>query len=135
MKLSVLSNLYGSRPLEDVLAQASETFSQMLFRLIDERGLTDPQVYKRANLDRKLFSKIRSNPDYQPGKNTVLALAIALQLNLDQTADLLRRAGFALSPGSRSDLIIEFFIREGQYSIYAINEALFAFEQKPLGAQ
>lgn len=125
----------AKRSLEDVLKQAGESFSEMLFRLIDERGLTDPEVYKRANLDRKLFSKIRSNPAYQPGKNTVLALSIALELNLDQTTDLLRRAGFALSPSSKADLIVEYFIRERQYSIHKINETLFAFDQKLLGAQ
>lgn len=125
----------AKRSLEDVLSQASESFSEMLFRLIDERGLTDPEVYKRANLDRKLFSKIRSNPAYQPGKNTVLALSIALELNLDQTTDLLRRAGFALSPSSKADLIVQYFIRERQYSIHQINETLFAFNQKLLGAQ
>ncbi len=122
------------RRLEDVLGQVSESFSQMLFRLIDQRGMTDPEVYKRANMDRRLFSKIRSNPNYQPAKGTVLALAIALELNLDQTADLLRRAGFALSPSSKSDLIVEFFIREKQFNIHEVNEALFSFKQKLLGA-
>jgi len=122
------------RSLEDVISQAGESFSQMLFRLIDERGMTDPEVYKRANLDRKLFSKIRSNPQYQPSKGTVLALCISLQLNLDQTADLLRRAGYALSPSSKSDLIIEYFISEQLYNIHEVNETLFEFDQKPLGA-
>ena len=122
------------RSLEDVVSQAGESFSQMLFRLIDERGLADPDVYKRANLDRKLFSKIRSNPQYQPSKGTVLALCISLRLNLDQTADLLRRAGYALSPSSKSDLIIEYFIGEQLYNIHEVNETLFAFDQKPLGA-
>ena len=124
-----------SGSLEDALARVGESFSQRLFRLIDERGLTDPQVYKRANLDRKLFSKIRTRPDYRPGKNTVLALCIALRLNLEQTEDLLRSAGLALSPGSKADLIVEYFIRHRNYDVFAINEALFAFDQELLGAK
>ena len=123
------------RSLDDLLNQAAETFPQMLFRLIDERGMSDPEVYKRANLDRKLFSKIRSNPNYQPAKSTVLALSISLRLNIDQTTDLLRRAGYALSPSSPSDLIVEYFIREELYNIHELNEPLFAFKQKLLGAQ
>lgn len=126
------SSIHSS--LDDLLSQAGESFSAMLFRLIDERGLTDPQVYRRANLDRKLFSKIRSNPQYQPSKNTVLALAIALELTLEQTAELLQTAGYALSPSSKSDLIIRFFISEHQYSIHQINETLYSFNQRLLGA-
>lgn len=122
------------RNLDDVVNHISETFTEMLLRLIDESGRTDPEVYKRANLNRKLFSKIRSNPKYKPSKNTALALAVALELNLDQTADLLRRAGFALSPSSRFDLIVEYFIGEGNYNIFEINEALFAFDESLLGA-
>lgn len=124
----------SQRRLEDLLEQISESFSEMLLRLIDQCGMSDPEVYKRANMDRRLFSKIRSNPGYQPAKSTVLALAIALQLNLDQTTDLLSRAGFAFSPSSKADLIIKYFIREGIFNIHEINEALFSYKQKLLGA-
>ncbi|MGN1030684.1 MAG: RNase III inhibitor, partial [Butyricicoccaceae bacterium] len=120
--------------LDDLVAHLDDTFSQMLFRLIDERGLSDPQVYKRANLDRKLFSKIRSNPHYQPSKRTALALAVALELSLDETLDLLRTAGYTLSHSSRFDVILEYFIRSGNYNIFEINEALFAFDEVLLGA-
>lgn len=121
------------RHLDDAIAQLGENFRERLLRLIDERGLTDVEVYKKANLDRKLFSKIRCNPDYKPKKKTALALAIALELNMDETKDLLARAELALSPGSKSDLIVEYFIRQGVYDIYSINVALFAHEQPTLG--
>ena len=115
--------------LEEAVRNPGESFQQMLLRLIDERQMTDPQVYKKANIDRKLFSKIRCTPNYKPHKKTALALAIALELDLQETVDLLGRAELALSPASRSDLIIEYCIENGIYNIIEINALLFEYEQ------
>lgn len=133
--MSDCASLPCAEPLGRILRLSGEGFSEALLRLIDERGLSDPEVYRRANLDRRLFSKIRSNPGYQPGKNTVLALCIALELPLSEANALLRLAGFALSPASRFDLIVEYFLDRGGCSIHEVNEALFAFGEKTLGAQ
>lgn len=122
-----------SRSLDDVLAQVGETFQERLFRLIDEKGKSDVEVYRKANLDRKLFSKIRSNKDYHPKKMTALALAIALELNLDQTKDLIGRAEFALSPGNKFDLVIQYFIEHEIYDMYLINVTLFQYGLPLLG--
>ncbi len=118
---------------DDLIIRQDEPFFETLLRWMDEKGKTDVEVYKRANLDRTLFSKISTSKDYIPSKRTVIALAVALELSLDETNKLLKQAGYALLPNQKFDMIVEYFIVNGKYDIYEINEVLFLYDQPILG--
>lgn len=120
----------ASISLSDALSGIDESFSEMVLRKIDERGMTDAQCYKKAEIDRKLFSKLRGNRLYKPSRQTAVALAVALELSLEETKKLLMKAGFALSHSSKFDIIIEYFISRGNYNRFEINEALYEFDQQ-----
>jgi len=124
---------FSMEDLQDLLERTDEGFSATLLHLIDRSGKKDTEVYKRANIDRKLFSKIRSNPNYQPSKPTVLAFAMALELSLEETEMLLSRAGLALSHANKQDIVVEFFIKSKNYDIFELNNVLFALDLPTLG--
>ncbi|MDE6580168.1 MAG: macro domain-containing protein [Ruminiclostridium sp.] len=128
------ATLTAANTLDKFIEKLDEPFNIALLRLIDAKGKSDTEVYKRANIDRKLFSKIRTGKGYTPSKRTILALAIALELTLEETDDLLERAGYALSHSQKFDVIVEFFIINGKYDIFEINEVLFKYDQPLLGA-
>ena len=117
-----------------ILEQQTKPFSTTLLNLIDKKNMTDVECYKKANIDRKLFSKIRSNENYKPSKNTIFAFAIALRLNLDETEDLLMSAGYGLSHSFITDIIVEYFIEKKKYDINLVNIALDEYKQQPLGS-
>lgn len=124
----------GAASLEDMLRETDAGFTETLLKLIDKTGRKDSEIYSKANVSRQHFSKIRNNPDYRPTKATALAFAIALELDLDQTRDLIGRAGYALTNSSKFDVIIRYFIEHGNYDMMQINTTLFEFDQSLLGA-
>ena len=130
---NILADAKLKRKLEDLLDEVEDTFSESLFRWLIKKDKTNPEVYKKANMDRKLFSKILNNKDYKPSKTNAIALAIALERNLDETKDFIGRAGYALTHISKFDIIIEWFILQGQYDIFKINMTLFEFGQPSIG--
>ena len=124
----------AGKTLHEYLKQRDQSFQEMLFDLIDRSGMTDVECYKKANVDKRIFSKIKGNKDYRPSKQTAIAFAISLQLDLDETQALLATVGFTLSRSTVFDKIIRYFIQTGNYDVFEINEALFEFDQNLLGS-
>ncbi len=122
-----------SLSLDDALSRIDESFSEMLLRKIDESGMTDSECYKKANVDRKLFSKIRKNKLYKPSKTTAVAFGLALKLPMEELTELVNKAGYSMTHASKFDIIVEYFVERGNYNVFEINEALFAFDQTLIG--
>lgn len=123
------STMATNRNIDDLMNQIEETFSQRLLRMIDERGMSDSEVYNKAYVDRRHFSKIRNDINYTPNKKTVLAFSIALELSLDEAKDLLNSAGYALSRSSKTDIIVAYFLQNKIYDMFEINDILDAYGQ------
>ncbi len=128
------SAVVGNISLEEMLEEKEMTFSEALLDWLIRKDLKDSDVYKKANIDRKLFSKIRNNPEYKPKKNTAIAFALAMELSLEETKEFIGRAGYALTHSSKYDIIIEYFIRQKNYNVFEINEVLFAYNYPLIGA-
>ena len=134
-RLGVLSNSSSTATSIDYLIRKrDEPFSRTLLRLIYDKGKTDVEVYKRAHIGRKLFAKIRKD-DYTPSKKTVFALAIGLELNLEETKSLLACAGYSFSRNKKFDIIVQYFIEKGRYNIFQINDVLLKYDQQLLGEE
>ena len=129
IKKGMSSTMSVNRNIDNLMDQLEETFSQRLLRMIDERGMTDSEVYTKAYVDRRHFSKIRKDVNYVPNKKTVLAFTIALELSLDEAKDLLASAGFALSRSSKTDIIVAYFLQNKIYDMFEINDVLDAYGQ------
>ena len=121
--------MVGNRKIDDLMSQMDETFSQRLLRMIRERNMSEADAYKKAYVDRRHFSKIKKDEYYAPNKKTILAFAIALELSLDETKDLLRSAGYALSRSSKFDIIIVYFLENKNYNMFEINDVLYEYDQ------
>jgi hypothetical protein len=131
-ELELADEICAPKCCSEIKIDLSPSFSETLLDFIDEKGISDVDCYKKAMVDRRLFSKIRSNNSYQPKKETAILFALALELDLDDTIELLESAGYTLSKSCRFDVIIEYFIKKKEYDIITINEALFDLGEKML---
>ena len=135
MAMASMAAPTSPRSLDEVVANLDKSFMELVFTFADTKGLSDVDLQKKGNIDRKAFSKLRCGTTKKPSKSTAMALAIALELNLDETKDLLSRAGYALSPCSKQDLIVQYFIENEAYDIYALNDVLSEYGEPELGVK